>query len=337
MTHLRQLLAYYWPLALLLCVIPIRIYSPALSGGYVQVPQSIGSISIQIPGSVRELTLSFSKDVDVVGYDLTPMALGIELPGLRTRHVVGSPTSALAIVNALPDVTTLSARPTDVKIDIQLRLVDPLEITAVTFDSARQDLRSFSDIHLLSNSDRYLRVRYFQDDISTLVARWNTEAGNWLLGIMVALLLWLLSEVVGTTKDSYWTADDALLHRFTGGRPVDNWLDLRASVHDSFDRYWNITQFLQVCGPALGFLLTVTSLVAGLRPSFQNSDRQLSLLFDSLQLAMTSTVLGLLIRITALSKASLDERNRDRVIRLVDGAQLSSMTSDSREGQSDEV
>jgi len=58
-------------------------------------------------------------------------------------------------------------------------------------------------------------------------------------------------------------------------------------------------RFLQVSGPAIGFALTISSLIAGLHPSIQKT-HDISIFFESIQIAMISTLIGLIIRLIAL-------------------------------------
>jgi biopolymer transport protein ExbB/TolQ len=72
---------------------------------------------------------------------------------------------------------------------------------------------------------------------------------------------------------------------------------------------WVLTQirFLQALGPALGFILTVSSLVQALHPASLLGSKGLDGFLSGIHVAMISTFLGLLIRIIALEAARVND------------------------------
>jgi biopolymer transport protein ExbB/TolQ len=81
---------------------------------------------------------------------------------------------------------------------------------------------------------------------------------------------------------------------------------------DAFDKYvahwarWEEWfRFLQALGPAVGFILTVSSLIEALQPSTR-AGNDLGGFLTGIHIAMISTFLGLLLRIVALEASRIN-------------------------------
>jgi hypothetical protein len=76
-------------------------------------------------------------------------------------------------------------------------------------------------------------------------------------------------------------------------------------------------RFLQVFGPAVGFILTISSLIAALHPSIQKQ-QDISAFFGSIQVAMVSTFIGLFIRIIGIFSQRANDKLFDRADDYID-------------------
>jgi biopolymer transport protein ExbB/TolQ len=83
---------------------------------------------------------------------------------------------------------------------------------------------------------------------------------------------------------------------------------------DAFDKYaahWaqldKRFQFLQALGPAVGFILTVSSLVEALHPALLTAN-DLDAFLKGIHVAMIATFVGLLLRLVALEAARVNDK-----------------------------
>lgn len=74
---------------------------------------------------------------------------------------------------------------------------------------------------------------------------------------------------------------------------------IKIKISEDYSKRNELYIFLQNFGPAMGFIFTVSSLIVGLNPEV-HSTRNIELFFKSIQIAMVSTFIGLLLRIIAL-------------------------------------
>jgi hypothetical protein len=145
------------------------------------------------------------------------------------------------------------------------------------------------------------RYTLIQERLSNIVLDANETGGNLLLGILVLILLWLTVMVVDGLRRVYLISDGKLraeLDQRLAPNTVNRTPQLSELIKADYARKYKNLAFMRVFGPATGFLLTVSSLIAGLHPSAaaaQDTFRFVS----SLQLALVATFMGLAVRILA--------------------------------------
>ena len=72
---------------------------------------------------------------------------------------------------------------------------------------------------------------------------------------------------------------------------------LFAEQYERDDRWYKV---LQIMGPAIGFALTISSLIVGLHPRLKEI-QNIEIFFETIQIAMISTFIGLSVRILAIA------------------------------------
>jgi len=157
---------------------------------------------------------------------------------------------------------------------------------------------------LLAVIEPQARMQYFtliQEKLSDLILKINETMANILVAALVLMFFWLLSFVVSGLTRIYLISDDALRSKLSGRLPATTPDRVEKNKLLTRSRYSSIRRRLvvaRVVGPALGFLLTVSSLIAGLHPSV-TAEQDTFRFVSALQLALVATFMGLLVRIVA--------------------------------------
>lgn len=170
-------------------------------------------------------------------------------------------------------------------------------------------------------SARLMRFKLMQDELSDLVLAFNNSLANVLLAAMVVALLWLAYLWVAAAKRLYVSKDVPLRREFMGffenapaelrGRGPSAVVELQ--FHAQNRRF----VFAKTMGPALGFLLTVSSLSAALHPSVQGTQDTFRFV-SGIQIAIIATFVGLAIRIVAQFAQRLHRDLAERVLLLIE-------------------
>lgn len=167
---------------------------------------------------------------------------------------------------------------------------------------------------LLSRLDdkraRVMRFNLIQDKLSDIIFGANEVLGNVLLAALALMALWMIVALVGGLRGVFLVADEELLKSFKSKARA------KEDIVAAWSRMYRSLVFGRVLGPALGFLLTVSSLVAGLHPS-ATSMKDTFQFVSSLQLALVATFMGLLVRIIAEFALRYQRGFSDRKLALV--------------------
>jgi hypothetical protein len=192
------------------------------------------------------------------------------------------------------------------------------EIASVSVDGKPVELRKF-DRSNLQGVHQYVRLNYIRTILAELLYKLNDPVSNWVLTFMFVWCLLLFNQVVWVAVAAHLYQDkafDKYLARSWGIRNLrdkaqrDNnenrcnaeWYSLHRSFH-----------FLQALGPAVGFILTVSSLVGALHPALRSSNN-LDAFLTGIHVAMISTFIGLLMRIIALWGERFNNELYDRAL-----------------------
>jgi biopolymer transport protein ExbB/TolQ len=96
----------------------------------------------------------------------------------------------------------------------------------------------------------------------------------------------------------------------------------RETAFDEFVAHWSVRdkrfKFYQAIGPAVGFMLTVTSLIQALHPALRVAG-DLDGFLNGIHIAMASTFVGLLLRFIALTAARFNDGILTRADKVLNG------------------
>lgn len=154
---------------------------------------------------------------------------------------------------------------------------------------------------VLSSRSEVLHLLLLQEEVSDLLMRINGSVGTVCIGALLVSLVWLIYQLACALGTLFIVPNDVLKARLSERLRRSSLLKAKTEVDlikGEFALCHRRLAFARVIGPAVGFLLTVSSLVAGLHPSQQSSDDSFQFV-SSLQLALVATFVGLLIRILA--------------------------------------
>jgi hypothetical protein len=186
----------------------------------------------------------------------------------------------------------------------------------VRLDGYQVPLRLLFKDNVKTEKVKYVRFRYIRNDLARAIYEINDFVSNWVLTSMVVGISLLALQVSVLEVRCYFYPSRALKKVFGlaagSGEPVDRADQQRA--FDEFAAQWQtrdvLFQHLQALGPALGFLLTVSSLVEALHPSIRSAN-DLDGFLVGIHVALISTFLGLLMRIIALEGTRVNDKLRE--------------------------
>jgi len=196
-------------------------------------------------------------------------------------------------------------------IGLEFAKLPALDVTSISIDYPKDALLGRCEAEKLAGSElasrlggsgiRVMHLTLIQDKLSDLIFGANEVVGNVLLASLIIAFLWLTLLLVQAWTQIYWVPDAkvlAKLRKLLSEALSDRDAKLRSVVTDSYGALHRRLVFCRVLGPALGFLLTVSSLVAGLHPS-ATAEQDTFRFVSSLQLALVATFMGLAVRIVA--------------------------------------
>ncbi len=166
-----------------------------------------------------------------------------------------------------------------------------------------------------------MRYRVLQEDLGDLVLAFNNAVANLLLGGMLVALLWFSYLLVSSTRQLKMTTDTKLYEKFAQryelADPSLRRQGRRAVVETEYRLTYRRLAFAKASGPALGFLLTVSSLSAALHPSVQSSQDTFRFV-SGIQTAVIATFIGLSIRIVAHATQRSYRKLQERLLKLLE-------------------
>lgn len=179
-----------------------------------------------------------------------------------------------------------------------------ITMTSVVVDGRNVGLDEASS--WLLTPGQVVRSRYIRNDLALYVAKFNDVVSNWILTALAFGILLLCGALTDVEIKAHFMSDERL-HKLILSNDS-------ASSTDAFDKFAagceirNARfQFFQALGPAIGFLLTVSSLVASLSPTLRATN-DLETFMKGINVAMVSTFLGLLLRLLALEAGRANDK-----------------------------
>lgn len=186
------------------------------------------------------------------------------------------------------------------------------DIEAVSLDGNSVDLKLFSKGQLKVPAE-FVRFKRLREDLADILFRLNDPVSNWILTLMFFGIIALTIKLFGMEVRAYFYSDPRFDEYLAKTFDVDN-LAKKGTSEDAFDlyaAYWASLdkrfQFLQALGPAVGFILTVSSLVQALNPALRATN-DIDSFLKGIHVAMIATFLGLLTRLVALEAARINDK-----------------------------
>jgi hypothetical protein len=277
---------------------------------------------INVAGATLALELPSFNNCDL--YLHNPVRIGSYSVGVKTGPAplpAGSTASLLEVpVNHTVAVLTVtnpaSKQPGFLRDPSQVYLVhissadaESIGIDAVTIDGQKVPLKSFLEKNVRSQQATLVRGRYIRQAIARAIYNMNDWVSNFILTAMVFYISVLMAQVGILEFTTYFHPT----HGFTKilrrcGDSMD--ANERQRALAIFEADWlkrdSAFQHRQLLGPALGFILTVSSLVAALYPSSMGNNMEGFL--AGIHVALISTFLGLFMRLVALEGARVNDK-----------------------------
>lgn len=269
------------------------------------------SFDLELPKDFVKCELIFKKEINIFNYS---MALTSEDESGKHRslihQIINQKVISLPINNLIANDKTADKDPEAkaLRIKILFESSSPLEITTVFIDHKIQDNEDFYLKYLFSDNKKLRKYRYIRRDISNILLRYNDTLSNVILTILTVSLIPLFYEIIRRSYRGYIANNmEAYLKSefdLSNEEAINN---TQISYGENHERRESMYRLFQIMGPAIGFTLTISSLIVGLHPSLLEV-QNIKIFFETIQVAMVSTFLGLLIRIMAILLQRIDNR-----------------------------
>lgn len=291
------------------------LVKPAMENPYVRVGGDVLSVKLScIPDSV-EITAPTSNLVPGRAQLVIRSAEGARPFALRPEREVSDQSATFSVsiptevatdaVAALASGTNPSAH-----LVVDFRSTPFIDITSVEVRRAKvvgnppcaEVLHTESLAQAIDRGTvEVLRVFFPQEKVGDLVRLINPALGVLLICTLVAWSVWLvlwLSFGLGKFSRSTEQVRKACEARFGRAPAGMKSKGIQRFVIAEYLRVHRRFVFARVMGPAVGFLLTISSLVAGLHPMEQSAQNTFGFV-SSLQIALVATFVGLVLRVVA--------------------------------------
>jgi hypothetical protein len=215
-----------------------------------------------------------------------------------------------------PQNTIADDRFENVKIEIFYPMFPQAKIEQVIVDGETLSLKKFFDENLKVQDKKYIDKNYIREFISNFIINFNDTISNWTMTFLLFVCGYLVVEMAGYMMICFGSNkkfENHVTKTSCLASPAENRHIQAAKIVFSQKCYrrdiW--FRFFQIFGPAFGFIFTITSLIAGLHPSAQIG-RDVSQFFIAIQIAMTSTFIGLFMRIISMWLQMINNKISDR-------------------------
>jgi len=274
------------------------IYSPKLLyQTCVEVPDRL---LLRFPKDFKNCFIVFKSEVDVIAYEIALHRQKDERkPTIIKTVVVDEKRFSLTISNPWPQSVIINQSHVMVKVFRQFSV--PLEIRQVRMNGKKIPLKRFFDENLKVMDKSYVDREYMREYISLVLLKHNDSVSNYLLTFFCLSLILLIGQLLFSSFRLYFYSDQRLEKYIKEKYPTfqGSKQEINICFGEDLERKDRWFRFLQILGPAFGFILTISSLIVALHPSLQVTP-DIKKFFQAIQIAMVSTFVGLLIRIIAI-------------------------------------
>jgi hypothetical protein len=311
------------PIIAVLIVTAIIILVPTGGVPYIEINSGLFTFDLPV---FQNCEVAFQDAVDIKDYGVgfIPSASTNTSPEVHLMPVVvNAKVSRLLIRNPVANQPKSGATANAFKILIEPSSPTAIRISGVTVDGTRVSLSKFADNNLKIHNFQLVRFHYIRRYLAGWIFKFNDVVSNWVLTALSVGLVILVCKVSDMEIQTYIYSDAALKKKLNkllaikrGAMLVD-----RRKAFDRFIAGWHKWdsrfRFLQALGPAIGFILTVSSLVEVLH-SPSRSANDLDTFLTGIHVAMISTFLGLFLRLIALEGGRVNDALLDRADMLID-------------------
>lgn len=304
------------------------LVTPAMENPYVRVGSNVLSVRLGcIPDSIR-VTAPASHLMPTRAQLVIRSSQGARPFSLRSERELSGGSTALSLsmpadvamraVAALESSTNPSTH-----LVIEFRPAPFIDTTSVEIHRAKVlgNPKCAEVLHseeLAQAIDRgkvdVLRIYFPQERLSDLTRSINPALGVLFICTLMAWSVWLLLWLsFGLAKFSLGAGQirKACVTRF-GRAPMGiRSKGIKKFVIAEYLRIHRRFVFARVVGPAIGFLLTISSLIAGLHPMEQSAQNTFGFV-SSLQIALVGTFVGLVVRVLAECAIRVHQRVLDK-------------------------
>jgi hypothetical protein len=269
----------------------------------IKLSSQVNFFDIQIPKEFESFTLTFDDDVYISKYSMHFFSSIQGKQVIRTinQKDVEQKLKELKVINLLSQTIFLDEQKSDsLRIKVLHNMNTPVLIVSVKIDNQKVDIKNFYNNILYSKNKTLIKYQYIREDISRFLLKFNDPISNIILTILFIYLFPLLYELF--IKSWYCLSIKKFESKLQKKYTLTSKKHIEIAEISIAEKYYdndNWFRFLQIFGPAIGFALTISSLIVGLNPSIQTT-QNISMFFETIQIAMVSTFLGLSIRIVAL-------------------------------------
>ncbi len=292
--------------ALLYIFTPIILNEPTirLSTG------KFNSFRIILPKDFETCTLAFNNDVFISKYLMQYSPGDEKFKVIKPKEMKIDQTLVnLNIKNLLEkSKTSIKDQKTSIIVTIHHRTPSPIELCSAKIDENSVDFKQFYEKNIIAVDKKYVKYRYIREGISLFLLKYNDPVSNVILTTLTIFLIPLTYGLIKQIWCFYFARNPETIFKkrnnFSCEKDIEN---ARISYSEKYSLKENWFRFLQVFGPAIGFALTTSSLVVGLHPSLREA-QDITKFFETIQIAMISTFIGLLIRIIAMFSQKLNNK-----------------------------
>jgi len=274
----------------------IIIYLPNFNPSILIKGRS-NSFQIEIKKTFNTCEIFFNNNVFIKSYSMYPVlttkGIGIDINSKKVEQKLNS-----CIIENLLSAEILKNDYAKQRITLNFNDFNNLKITKIYIDNEKQNLKSFYQNNFFSKNKEFSNRHYITKTISNVLLKFNEPIGNFILTFFSLYTFILINELIikmwyNWKRSSLEKYINKIYLKYNNIELVK--IKLTELYMENEIRY----KFLQILGPAMGFLLTISSLIVGLNPIIREV-QNLNIFFESIQIAMVSTFIGLIIRIVSI-------------------------------------
>ena len=294
----------------LLIVTLLYIFNPLLPGGNTYITLDDNIFSFKVPANTNKIQLYFQIPPLKIQHTIIPFTNNKSdtfHTKIEFNEFTNTDTPQEKILTIIPkrnQFRKYTFNQYTINIKYKSQIPKPT-IYKIFIDDKLVDNSIFFENNISTNTTTYVNRNYIRNDATKIIYEHNDAVSNYILSfltfsvvplsIFLVIMMWRFHISGQNTFDRY----------ILGGNDFENVSENEALTNIKYDfsikysNYASTFRLLKSLGPAIGFALTVSSLISSLNPSSLNNE-DLTEFFYSIQIAMVSTFIGLIIRILAI-------------------------------------